>query len=847
MRSWLCWVLLRWCAVVLSIYAFNQQGLAQSEALQRATQQAIAEMEADQRATQQAVAEEESSARATQQAIAETERDARAVAEELALEERDRAVEAEHDALVQAAIGLGSQALVELESPHPEKAVPLALEALEEYPYTWQAERALSRAIMNSHLKTVFNHEGFGNPWVWTAFWSADGTKILTGGDDSTVRVWNTQTGKELMRITKDHPGIGSWSPDERYILTDAYNLEAAPGYGNLRDDLAELEGFGAEEAIGKDIIKIWDAESGQELVALDTERIKSGTYIYVFEWYPWSPDGGHVLANFFDGTIRVWDTATGDLVMTFAGHHGPATQALWSPDGTMIASSGEEDGKLIIWDVESGKALHTITVGFETDSVIVTRWSADSSQVAVRGFGGAKVYDVATGRQVLNISVPESQTAWVKWSPDGARILTTHVFDGTARVWDAQTGQELFRKNVEWAQGADWSPSGDIIAVGGADGMVHLYDGIDGHEVGELYSTILSHFRVEFTSDGHQLLTHGYDNHVEVFDLTEAQVSIPVNSCGVVVYNDWSPDGKRVVFGGECPPDYPVKIVDAANGEELVDLSIHTSFSTDGDIPATFEWSPDGTRILIAYEDQTARVWDAASGLQLLSFEGHDDRISGGSWSPDSRRIATGDLSGKVIVWDAASGNELRTYSDPLTYINWIKWSPDGETILSTWYDGYATIWDADTGDVLHNLFPEGYDTIFIDAAWTHDGQRVFLLSTDGIVHIFNSLSGKKISQFSTPEALVASISLSPTEERVLIGGHEGAASVWDTETGAEVLRYDVGGFVLGTYSPDGSRVMITNTQGDTGLAADLPDLAFPRGADRIRQGMLFVARPDP
>jgi len=816
-------------AVGLSLYAFNQQGIAQSETKQRATQQAIAESEADQRATQQAVAEAETKARSTQQAIAESEAISRGVAEDQALEERDKALEAEHNALVQASIGLGSQAIVELESPHPERAVPLALEALEEYPYTWQAERALSQTVLKSRLRYVLDHEGEGNPWILTAFWSADDSKILVGGEDGSVRVWDANSGKELMRLSDNDLLFGSWSPDESYIYTNAWVTEAEPKNGNMRDAIANIEGFGDEELIWKDVLKIWDAETGKERVILDTSGIESETWIYVFEWYPWSPSGDHVLSYFADGTVRVWDSETGELIKTFAGHRGPVTQALWSPDGTLIASSGEEDGKLIIWDVESGKALHKIPVGFENENVIVTRWSSDGAQVAVRGFGGVKVYDVSTGLELLNLSVPYSRAAWVKWSPDGTRILTTHVFDGTARVWDADTGREIFRKNVEWPQGADWSPSGDLIAVGGADGLVHLYDGIDGHETGELYSTILSHFRVEFSPDGEQLLTHGYDNRLEIFDMTEAQVSIPVRSCGKVVSNAWSPDGKRVVFGGDCPPDFPVKVVDADSGEELLDLSAYESFSGDGDISATFAWSPDGERILITYEDQTARVWDAASGEQLLSFDGHQDRISGGSWSPDSRWIASGDLSGNVILWDATSGNVINTYSDSQTYVNRITWSPDGDRILSTWYDGKATIWDPATGDVLHDLFPGGYEAVFSGAAWTQDGEHIFLLSTDGVVHIFDTNSGKKLSQFTTPESLVASISLSPAAKRVIIGGHEGEATVWEVKTGEQVLSYDIGGMPLAAYSPDGSRILITNTAGDTGLVQIFPTWHSP------------------
>jgi hypothetical protein len=245
-------------AIVLSLYAFNQQGIAQdsaataqSEAIARATQQAVAESEADMRATQQAVAESESIARATQQAIAETEAKARGVAEEQALEERDRAIEAEQDALIQASIGLGSQAFQELSGNTPERAVPLALEALEDYPYTWQAERALGQAVLTNRLRLVLNHDAL----VVTAEWSADGTKILTGSLDDTIRVWDASNGNELIRITGGTPTYASWSPDSKSILVFGYPLESEREFHSLGDMMAKVEGLGDQERIEKSLL----------------------------------------------------------------------------------------------------------------------------------------------------------------------------------------------------------------------------------------------------------------------------------------------------------------------------------------------------------------------------------------------------------------------------------------------------------------------------------------------------------------------------------------------------------------------------------------------------------------
>ena len=97
----------------------------------------------------------------------------------------------------------------------------LALEALEHYPYTWQAERALSQAIIKNWLRLVLDHDDF----VQTAEWSDDGSKILTGAGDGTVRVWDTVSGEELMRITEGAPNLARWSPDERILTVNEEDL----------------------------------------------------------------------------------------------------------------------------------------------------------------------------------------------------------------------------------------------------------------------------------------------------------------------------------------------------------------------------------------------------------------------------------------------------------------------------------------------------------------------------------------------------------------------------------------------------------------------------------------------
>jgi WD40 repeat protein len=802
-------------AVGLTIFAFNQQGIAQSEADQRATAEVVALEErqealnqADARATQQAVAEAEAEARATQQAIAETEADARAVAEGQALEERDRAVEAEQDALVQASIGLASQSELESGGPAPERAVLLALEAVENYPYTWQAEKALGNAILKSRLRVVMPYDDR----FQSVGWSADGSQILISGMEvisenplqwinANARMLDATTGEELLRITDGEPNMARWSPDELSILAV-----------NEQDVL----------------VKVWDVGSGTARLTLDIEDIGAGLNTNPIGWQTWSPVGDRFLIYTVDGLVKIFDARTGETLQTLSGHEGlvhesigiSISSAQWSPRGDLVAVSSFGDNSVIVYQADTGKALYTIPGGFEDNLVILGSWSPSGDRFVTRGVGGAKVYDAATSRQLLNLSFPQTKCVQAIWSPDGSHILTLDGWE-SATVWDAESGQELVRiTDIVYVLNVDWSPSGDYAAVAGADGFVHILDPITGQIVYKLAVTFGWANWLLFSPDSERILAVGDDNTINILDLTEATMSVPISSCDNLIGSAWSPDCQRVAFGAMCPPDYPVKIWDSMSGEELFEIR------GDAGMPVSIAWSPSGDRIGITYDGLPgSMIWDAFSGKKLLTLTGHENEMWDLDWSPDGGRVATASEDKKVIVWDSTTGDDLITFSGHQYPVYSLAWSPDGSRMISTSNEGEAIIWEAATGKVLLQLFTEEFTSAVSDAKWTKDGQRVIVLSADGFVRIFDAESGKKLDQFLTPSASsITSFSLSPTEERVIIGGHDGAAKVWNIATGTEMLSYEVGGYVDPIYSPDGTRVLIGNTEGYWGKVQVFP-----------------------
>ncbi len=695
----------------------------------------------------------------------------------------------------QASIGLASQAVAEIQGPYPERAVLLALEALEQYPYTWQAEHALGQAVLEGRLRQILTH----NDYVNTAEWSADGARILTGSSDGTVHIWEAGTGKILFTISEGAPVMARWSPDEKSIL--AVNAE-------------------------ENSLTVWDVATHKMRFRLEQADIGGAIVLNTEQWAPWSPDGERFLVYNEVGTVKICDAKTGKVMYAMEGNLGqgdrsPLTaedrskmmhtfmsaegdQALWSPDGLTIAVSSKTLNKVTLWDVASGRELYSLLGGFNNESLVLADWSPSGDRFITRGNGGVKVYDSASGQLLLNLTTPGVSIYRGIWSPDGAYLLTSGIDDGTARVWDANSGKEVLAiSNMVFASASDWSATSEFLAVGGSDGLIHIWEPGKARQIRVLSGTRPRITTVLFSPSGDRLLAVGDNNLVNIYDLTEASITKNFsidNISGPV----WSPSGEQIALGLDHTK---VKIWDARSGNELVTLTGHQDYLW------LVEWSPSGDRFATASNDHTVIIWDARTWTQETTFKGHHDSVYWVGWSPDGSYIASSS-QGEVILWDPNSGEENLTFSGHTGLVLVSLWSPDGGRILSVGSNGEAFIWDAATGDVIYRLFPEGFQLDILAAAWAKDGQQVFVASADRIFRSFNASTGKLNNQFEMPWATAAKISLSPNDERVLKGG-DGSAKVWDSNSGTELISYDYPGWVDAGYSPDGTQIVIASNLG--------------------------------
>jgi len=147
--------------------------------------------------------------------------------------------------------------------------------------------------------------------------------------------------------------------------------------------------------------------------------------------------------------------------------------------------------------------------------------------------------------------------------------------------------------------------------------------------------------------------------------------------------------------------------------------------------------FSPDGSRIVTAGTDGTARIWDAASAKEIAVLRGHNSPVTSAAFSPDGSRIATASWDGTVRIWDAAGAREIAVLRGDAT-VDSAAFSPDGSRIVAASSDNIARIWDAASGKEIGVL--RGHDSDVSSAAFSPDGLRIVTASKDHTARIWDT-----------------------------------------------------------------------------------------------------------
>lgn len=280
---------------------------------------------------------------------------------------------------------------------------------------------------------------------------SPDGQRLVSGGADNTARVWDTRTGQELLTF-RGHKGFVTavaWSPDGKRIVS-----------GSTHGDKSQIQ--------------VWDPNSGRVEQVIGAAQ---GGHTNSVWWVNFNPDGTVLLSGSPDRTVRLWDTATWKQIKVLEGFQSAVDGAAFSPDGKWIATCEQgPSGKVQVWDWRSGQVAQEFQGPKEVHRCTV--FSPDGKRVAAGTSSGKLViWDLGTGK-ALQFEQQASIVHSVAFSPDGARVFSGQA-NGFINVCDARTGDELY--SFKGNQGAIWcvkpSPDGKTLATTGDLGIIQLWE----------------------------------------------------------------------------------------------------------------------------------------------------------------------------------------------------------------------------------------------------------------------------------------------------------------------------------------------------------------------------------
>ena len=643
--------------------------------------------------------------------------------------------------------------------------------------------------------------------------WSPDGRRLAAGFDQGGVHIYTVPADRSQARTFNAGAARDfQWSPDgKRFALStgDGIRIGRLP----LSDPPIRL---GAPQA--------------------QTPPVMSSL----------SPDGKFLAGADGDGTVTIWEIASGRLAQRIPGHPAPAglphiptvravSALLWSPDAKRLAGFRWGDNGLWVWEVATGRLLSSFAFGssfqpFSSGPPPIV-WSRDSQfLLAVVTSPRVRVLDVTAGKQVREWAADTSfsnYTNLIAWGPTDQMLTTGIGNPPRVQIWDVKTGEKdfAFEKPIPELEAISWSPDGRRL-VKLLREICEIYDRNTRRSVSFRRPGLL----LAWKPDGSQLAFFG-NTAVEFYEAAtgtriagargnaspdEAAMRSRTEGNGAQIGRVqsfvWGEHG--LVAAGEAavnPIGAMAVVWDVGTGKPLLTLGpgADTRQAGTGN-PRLIAWAPDGQSLATVvdrsfFQARRIDIWDVAAGRKTQTISIGNRRIPGAdtvAWSPDGRRLACASAEAIQVINLALPFLPMtlrRSAAQHGPDRAFLAWSADGRSLAVLEcrrgeHRSELTAWDLATGKERFKLTRahEG-DELHAPLAWSPDGKRVALGGRQS--GVWNVDSAKQDFTLAAPESYVVDVGWAPDGRRVF-GRTEVSdplarrfeLRVWDAATGREV-----------------------------------------------------------
>ncbi|HQR09341.1 MAG TPA: hypothetical protein PLN21_21145 [Gemmatales bacterium] len=531
-----------------------------------------------------------------------------------------------------------------------------------------------------------------------------------------------------------------------------------------------------------------------------------------------YSPDGQSLYTASRDGTVRQWNLQNGRTIKSWELGQPLSTLCLSNNGQYLAVSEGyrpspnldlgtippHEEYVIHVIDLSNGSIKWKLK-GTKVP-IYCLAFSADGQQLVSGGQAekseAIRIWNLTTGKLDRSFK-PLQAIVNIAWSKDTAKLYVT-TSDRTFGVFDAKSGlqmQSIRERGMIFAMAL--SPDESILAVAG-----DTTDDASGLCI-KLYNT--QDWKVSQSLPGHQSSVVALAFHPKGNLLVSASAK-PEASIKV-----WDL-GKKTAITQYLGHTSDVLAVALSNtGEQVASVSLDGSirlWQTSQVMPSRklisgkasiWTVASHGNRILTVSADQSAVLWDAESGKELVRFTEHKSPVTAGAFRPDGNEVATGGGDAVIRLWDPATGKTNTTLTGHTGVITSLAYSPDGKKLYSASADKTVRIWNISEKKALHTM--EQHRSVVTSLAVNLDGSLLASGGADNIIRIWKTADGSELRSLVGHIGAITGLAFSPGGTLLASVGADGVTRIWDPAVRSDALRTfsgHVGQLMAVAFSPN-------------------------------------------